>query len=78
MKLPCGAVLKEEVDVIGCLGEINELDYVGVMNRLPCLDLVFEGVDEVLLCERLIFRKINLVDEVLLLNHLAGQHLPSL
>ena len=44
----------------------------------PGLDLVLEGVDEVLLGEGLVLGEVDLVDEVLLLDHLARQHLAVL
>lgn len=44
------------------------------MYQLPCLDFIFECIDEVLLGEWFIFRQVYLLDEVLFLYHLAGDH----
>jgi len=49
-----------------------------VVYGFPGLDLVLEGVDEVLLGEGLVLGEVDLVDQVLLLDHLAGQHLAVL
>lgn len=49
-----------------------------VMDGLPGLDLVLERVDEILLGEGLILGEVDLVYQVLLLDHLAGQHLARL
>lgn len=78
VSLPSGAELEEEVDIVGGFREVSELDDVGVVYGLPGLDLVLEGVDEVLLGEGLVLGEVDLVDQVLLLDHLARQHLPRL
>jgi hypothetical protein len=45
------------------------------MNQFPSFDLVFEGVDEVLLSKRLIFGEIDLLNQIPLLNHFASDDL---
>jgi hypothetical protein len=75
-EVPARAELKKEIDVIGRLGEVNELDNVGVVDQLPGLHLVLQSIDEVLLGQRLVLRQVNLIDQIFLLNHLAGQNLP--
>lgn len=72
--VPSSAVLQEEIDVVGGFGEVCELDNVAVVYALPGLDFVLEGIDEVLLGESFVLAEIDLVDEVLLLDHLAGEY----
>ena len=55
--------------------EVDKVDDVLMLNGLPGLDFIFERVDEVLLRQRFIFRLVYLIDEALLLNHLASDHL---
>lgn len=60
--VPSGAVLKKEVDVVLRFWEIDELDYVLMVDALPGFDLIFEGVDEVLFCEGLVLGEVDLLD----------------
>lgn len=49
-----------------------------MVDGLPGFYFIFEGVDEVLLGEGLVLGEIDLVDQVLLLDHLAGKLLTVL
>lgn len=49
-----------------------------MVDGLPGLDLILEGIDEVLLGKGLVLGEVDLIDQVLLLYHLAGQNLTSL
>lgn len=43
-----------------------------MIDRLPCLDFIFEGVDEIVFGEGFILGEVDLFDEILLLDHFAG------
>lgn len=77
-EVPTRAELEEEVDIIGGFGEVAELDDMRVMDGLPGFDLILERVDEILLRQGLILGEVDLIDQVLLFDHLAGQHLSRL
>lgn len=72
--LPAGTVLQEKVDVVLCFREVSELDNVAMVNGFPSFDFVLECVDEVLLGETLVFAEVDLVNQMLFLNHFTGQH----
>ena len=61
-EVPAWAELKEKVDVIGSLWKINEFDDVGMMDWFPSFHLILQCVDEVLLCEGFVLRKIDFID----------------
>ena len=43
-----------------------------MVDALPGFDLIFEGVDEVLFCEGLVLGEVDLLDQIFLFDHLAG------
>lgn len=75
--VPTRTILKKDVDIVMSLREIDELNNIVVMQCLESPHLVLQRMDEEILRERFIFREVDLIDEMLLLNHLAGYFFTS-
>jgi hypothetical protein len=71
-ELPVSAIVEEEVEVIGCLRELNEVDDVVVVDVLPLLDFFLEFGGKVIIA-LLLLGVADVIKKLFLGDHLAGQ-----
>jgi hypothetical protein len=72
-ELPGSAIVEEEVEVIGCLLELDEVDDVIVVDVLPVIDLFLEFWDKVIIVLWLLLGVADVIKKLFLGDHLAGQ-----
>ena len=77
-KIPSWTILKKEVNIVGSFREINELNNVRMMNRLPSFNFSFERMNKIFLRKAFIFARIYFLYQVLFWNHFASNDMSHL
>ena len=75
--VPARTILEKDVNIVLSLREIDELNNIIVVQCLQSPHLVLQCMDKEIFRERLVFGEVDLIDEMLLLNHLAGHFFTS-
>ena len=76
--IPSCAILKEKVNIVGGFREIDELNDVWMMNRLPSFNFSFERMNKIFFRKAFIFARIYFLYQVLFWNHFASNHMSCL
>jgi hypothetical protein len=63
--IPSCAILKEKVNIVGGFREIDELNDVWMMNRLPSFNFSFERMNKIFFGQAFIFAQIYFLYQVL-------------